>query len=155
MELVAVSTGRLTAILEEPLVEEAGGREQSGEDRLHEKRQSTSEGEQGSCPRSEDTKPLRVQPLRGRRPDMRRTRRARPRRATLAKRHLKQRAWNLLRNVLFSSPDGRRGNRPLPMAGFDGGSVEEQLRLLLESAKRWSHCWRRRFWWNGALGRLV
>ncbi len=42
------------------------------------KRRSTSVGEQGSCPSSEDTKPLRVQPLRGQRPDMRLTPRARP-----------------------------------------------------------------------------
>ncbi len=28
----------------------------------------------------------------------------------------------------LSSPDGRRGNRPLPMAGFDGRSGEEHRR---------------------------
>ncbi len=51
--------------------EESG--ERSGEDRLCGKRQSASEGGQGSCPRSEDTKPRCVQPLHGRLPDMRHT----------------------------------------------------------------------------------
>ncbi len=113
--------------------------EWSGEDHLCEKRRSTSVGEQGSCPSSEDTKPLRVQPLRGQRPDMRLTPRARPIHAEGTFEHTTFETTRLEISqefAIFFSLDGRRGNRPLAGLYSTVGAVKssvERVSLFLFS----------------------
>lgn len=76
----------------------------------------------------------------------------------LHSRHLNQCAtWNLLRKfaLFLNHQIATRKLCPLKDSWFDRERAGWASCFVAESVKRWSHCWRRRIWWNGAQGQLI